>query len=110
VSLVNITDGTANTLMFGETFGGTNRGARDFDLAWMGAGCLPTAWDLLDPCAWNTYGSNPTGVIQFAYCDGSVHGLNKIGSTTPWFSNQWYALMNASGAQDGGIVDFSQLD
>jgi prepilin-type N-terminal cleavage/methylation domain-containing protein len=110
VSIVNVTDGTSNTLMFGETLGGTNRGARDFNLAWMGAGCLPTAWDLLDPCGWYSYGSNHTAIIQFAYCDGSVHGIRKVGPSTPWFSTQWYAFMNASGAQDGNVVDWTQLE
>ena len=34
--------------------------------------------------------------------------LHKIGSSTPWFTNQWFALMNASGTQDGNVVDFTQ--
>jgi prepilin-type N-terminal cleavage/methylation domain-containing protein/prepilin-type processing-associated H-X9-DG protein len=109
VSIVQITDGTSNTLMFGETLGGTNQGARDYNLAWMGAGCLPTAWDLIDPCQWVSYGSNHTAIVNFAFCDGSVHSLRKIGPSTPWFSSQWYALMGASGSQDGNVVDFSQL-
>lgn len=110
VSIVAITDGTSNTLMFGESLGGTNQGSRDFNLAWMGAGCLPTAWDLIDPCQWTSFGSFHTAVVQFAFCDGSVHMLHKIGNSTPWFSTQWYALMGASGMQDGNVVDFSQLD
>jgi prepilin-type N-terminal cleavage/methylation domain-containing protein len=109
VSLTWITDGTSNTLMFGESLGGTNQGARDFNLSWMGAGCLPTAWDLINPCQWNSFGSNHTGVVQFAFCDGSVHMLRKVGPTTPWFDTQWYTLMGASGMQDGNVVDLSQL-
>ncbi|HEY7329811.1 MAG TPA: DUF1559 domain-containing protein [Gemmataceae bacterium] len=109
VSLTSITDGTSNTLMFGETLGGTNKGTRDFNLAWMGAGCLPTAWDLTDPCQWNTFGSNHTAVVQFAFGDGSVHMLRKVGGDTPWFTTQWYALMGASGMQDGNLYDPSQL-
>jgi prepilin-type N-terminal cleavage/methylation domain-containing protein len=110
VSIVTITDGTSNTLMFGESLGGTNRGTRDFNLAWMGAGCLPTAWDLIDPCQWYSFGSNHTAIVQFAYCDGSVRMLRKIGPSTPWFSSQWYAFMAASGMQDGYVVDFSQIE
>ena len=82
MSLVNITDGTSNTLMFGESLGGTNEGPRDFNLAWMGAGALPTAWDLLDPCQWYSYGSNHTGVSStpfatapYACCTRSAPAL-----------------------------------
>jgi prepilin-type N-terminal cleavage/methylation domain-containing protein/prepilin-type processing-associated H-X9-DG protein len=111
MSIVQVTDGSSNTLMFGESLGGTNAPgqSRDFNLAWMGAGALPTAWDLIDPCGWYSFGSNHTAIINFAFCDGSVHGLRKIGPSTPWFSNQWFAFMAASGAQDGNIVDFTQL-
>jgi prepilin-type N-terminal cleavage/methylation domain-containing protein/prepilin-type processing-associated H-X9-DG protein len=112
VSIVQITDGSSQTIAFGESLGGTNAPGqpRDFSLSWMGAGALPTAWDLLDPCGWYSFGSNHTGVIQFAFCDGSVRPLRKVGPNTPWFTNQWYAFMGASGAQDGNVVDFSQFE
>jgi prepilin-type N-terminal cleavage/methylation domain-containing protein len=110
VPMVTITDGTANTIAFGETLGGAGKGVRDFAITWIGAGALPTAWDLIDPCQWYSFGSNHTAVTQFAYGDGSVRGLHKIGNSTPWFSGQWYALMNASGMRDGYVVDFSQLE
>ena len=110
-TIVAITDGSSNTIAFGETLGGTNApSGRDFNMSWMGAGALPTAWDLIDPCHWYSFGSNHTGIVQFAYSDGSVRALRKIGRTTPWFSTQWYALMAASGAQDGYVVDFSQIE
>jgi hypothetical protein len=76
----------------------------------MGAGALPTAWDLIEPSSWVSYGSKHTGIVLFAFCDGSVRGLRKVGSSTPWFSSQWYSLMGASGAQDGNVVDFSQIE
>jgi len=105
VSINLITDGTSNTLMFGETLGGTDQGSRDYSLAWLGAGCLPTAFDLTEPCSWTTFGSNHTAVVQFAFCDGSVHMLQKVGNSTPWFSTQWYAFMALSGMQDGQVVN-----
>ena len=110
LTTIKITDGSSNTLAFGETLGGTSQGTRDYYLSWIGAANLPTVFDLTDPCSLYTYGSRHTAVVQFAFCDGSVHGLRKIGSSTPWFTSQWYAFMNASGMQDGNVVDFSQLD
>ncbi|HEY7328793.1 MAG TPA: DUF1559 domain-containing protein [Gemmataceae bacterium] len=113
VSMANITDGTSNTLMFGETLVGNPKGAkgqRDFNMAWIGAGAMPTAWDLLDPPQWYTYGSGHTVIVCFAYCDGSVRTLRKIGSDTPWFTPQWYAYMAVSGMQDGNIYDPSQIE
>jgi prepilin-type N-terminal cleavage/methylation domain-containing protein len=110
VSLVTIKDGTSNTLMFGETFAGTNKGARDFNVAWIGAGAMPTLFDLIDPCQWYSYGSDHTAVDQFAFCDGSVRMLRKIGPSTPWYTGQWFALMAASGMNDGFVFDPSQIE
>jgi prepilin-type N-terminal cleavage/methylation domain-containing protein len=109
VKLVQVTDGTSNTIAFGELLGGTDSGARDFKLTWMGAGGMPIAWDLLEPCGWYSYGSKHTNIDNFAFCDGSVRSLTKIGSSTPWFSNQWYILQYAAGYKDGDFVDFTQL-
>ena len=105
----SITDGTSQTLAFGETIGGTNQGARDFVASWIGMGAMPTAWDLLNPSQWFAFGSNHAMVVQFAMGDGSVQRLTKIGSSTDWFSSRWYQFMNASGYQDGFVVDFSQI-
>ncbi len=105
----NIPDGSSNTIAFGETLGGSSQGARDFTLAWMGAGAMPTDWDLLDPTAWYTFGGRHAGVVQFAFGDGSVRGLTRVGKDTPWFTAQWYAFMAASGIQDSQVVDWSQL-
>jgi prepilin-type N-terminal cleavage/methylation domain-containing protein len=102
---IAITDGSSNTIAFGETLGGTSQGPRDYYFSWMGGGNLPTVYDLTNPCSVFTYGSNHTAVVQFAFCDGSVHAFPKIGSNTPWFNDQWYAFVNASGMQDGYIVD-----
>ena len=62
--IVAISDGTSNTLGFGETFGGSNPGARDYTGSWMGGSNLPTAWGLPTNAAWYTFGSAHTGAIK----------------------------------------------
>ena len=108
--LTTITDGTSNTIAFGETLGGTSQGTRDFYYPWIAAPPMPAAWDLTTPTSWVTYGSKHTGgIVQFAFCDGSVRGLRSIGPSTPWFSSQWYAFVQAAGMQDGAVIDWSQI-
>jgi len=109
-STVQITDGSSNTIGFGETLGGVSQGSRDFATSWMGAGALPTAWDLIDPCQWYSYGSRHTGGVQFGFCDGSVRMMRKAGTnSTQWFSARWYQFMYASGGMDGYVVDWGQI-
>src|SRR5262249_49785347 len=109
VGMTQITDGTSNTIAFGEALGGSATGTRDFSLSWVGAGALPTAWDLIDPAQWYSFGSKHTGVVNFGFCDGSVRPMRKIGSDTGWFSTQWYNFQYAAGYQDGYVIDFSQI-
>jgi type II secretory pathway pseudopilin PulG len=119
--ITDITDGTSNTLMFGETLGGVDVGQRDYALCWAGAGALPTYWGLpsTGQAQWYNFSSKHTGVVQFGYGDGSVRSirngiaaLNYIASPTqspiasPATSLPWIA---ASGRNDGVVFDPTQL-
>jgi prepilin-type N-terminal cleavage/methylation domain-containing protein len=104
--LQDITDGTAYTLMFGECLmdGGLTAdpslpGGRQMALTWMGAGSMPTAWDMVDPAYWWNFSSRHLNIVQFANCDGSVRGIRKCG-LTDWFSDSWFAVQQAGGMKD----------
>lgn len=107
-TIVSITDGTSLTIGFGETLGGTATGSRDFVSTWMGGCNLPMAWGLPTAPDWNDYASMHDGVVNFAYCDGSVHSLRK-GVGTTFFSSDWYALMAAAGTKDGNVYDLTLI-
>lgn len=110
VSLAQLSalDGTANTLLFGETLCGSATGARDFACAWMGCGAGATAWGLPNNAAWYTFGSRHTGVVLFCFGDGSVRSVRRGGSES-FFSNTWYVFQEMAGMQDGGTRDIGQL-
>jgi prepilin-type N-terminal cleavage/methylation domain-containing protein/prepilin-type processing-associated H-X9-DG protein len=78
LKLTDITDGTSNTLAFGESLGG-NGVNRDFTMSWLGATGMPVAWGLQTPATsqWYTFSSRHTGgIVMFAFGDGSVKGLS----------------------------------
>jgi len=103
--ITDVKDGTSQTFGFGEILGGTSKAPRDFVASWIGAGAMPTAWDLLDPAQWYTFGSNHTGIIIFGNCDGSVRNVKRTGgASTQWFSAPWYNLQYRAGAVDGSVI------
>jgi len=102
-------DGTANTILFGESLGGSSQGIRDFSFSWMGCGYQASAWGLPSGNAgWFQFSSKHTGIVQFAFGDGAVRGV-KYGQTSTFFSNDWYAFAEMTGWQDGGNRDPSTL-
>jgi prepilin-type N-terminal cleavage/methylation domain-containing protein/prepilin-type processing-associated H-X9-DG protein len=100
VDQVSAGDGTANTLLFGEALGDVETGARQYSLAWIGAGGMITGAGI-DPADWYTFGSKHTGVINFCFADGSVRGVRK--SADP------VAVVFASGWHDGRVYDANAL-
>ena len=96
-----ISDGTSNTLAFGETLGGTDTSTRLFTLSWAGAGTMPTGWGLPVTPQWHTFGSKHTGIVNFGYCDGSVRSVRKGADST--------AFIYASGMADGKVFDTTVL-
>jgi prepilin-type N-terminal cleavage/methylation domain-containing protein/prepilin-type processing-associated H-X9-DG protein len=111
--LGNMYDGTSNTILFGESLGGPETGARPFAWSWMGCGILPTAWCLITPSQWYSYGSRHTGVVQFAFGDGSVRrfrkGVGAIGGATNWYTTEWYQFQRAGGHKDGEVVNLAGM-
>jgi prepilin-type N-terminal cleavage/methylation domain-containing protein len=102
--LINILDGTSNTLLFGETLGGASYGQRDLALTWMGAGNMPSDWDLQEPANWWNYSSRHIGIVQFCFADGSVRGVSKVGPDTNWYSQRWFQFIGLSGMSDGTVI------
>jgi prepilin-type N-terminal cleavage/methylation domain-containing protein/prepilin-type processing-associated H-X9-DG protein len=100
-TVVSITDGTSNTIAFGESLFGTATGNRDLVCTWFGAGTMPTAWGLTSTPDWVNYSSRHTNSVNFAFADGSVRPIT-IGANYNMF-------VYASGMSDGYVVDFSQL-
>jgi prepilin-type N-terminal cleavage/methylation domain-containing protein/prepilin-type processing-associated H-X9-DG protein len=100
-TIVSISDGTSNTIGFGEALGGQDNPNREMTISWAGSGTMPTAWGLGTTSQWYTFGSKHTLIVNFGFCDGSVRSIRKGCNTTLFV---W-----ASGIADGNVVDFTQL-
>jgi len=104
VSMAQLTaaDGTANTLMFGEVSVLAQLPNSTEGWAWIGAGSIPTAWGVNgNPYTHYMFSSMHTAVVNFAYADGSVRGINKSANTR--------TIRSAAGWQDGEVYDPSSI-
>jgi prepilin-type N-terminal cleavage/methylation domain-containing protein len=122
---LSVLDGTANTLMYGESSGrqwSTVRNA--FTKCWFGVGALSTFYGL-NPAAVGagtptattvsgrdalaiSFSSPHPGIVQFCFCDGSVRTL-KAGSTAQVNSSDWFVLQQLAGVQDGQKIPANSL-
>lgn len=121
-----ITDGTSNTLAFGEGLGRSVAAPpADFAWSWMGVGSMPTKFGLQNATSGTggssgsvpiCFGSAHNGVVNFAMGDGAVRTI-RTGSTGtrnplpgyPAMTADWAVLQQMSGATDGDVYNASQL-
>jgi prepilin-type N-terminal cleavage/methylation domain-containing protein len=113
-SVTKITDGSSNTIFFGEYLGGFTgtgtSGARNLGISWVGANGFPSYFSITTPNTWRSFQSNHTAVCQFAFGDGSVRGLT-TGNTLPQTATDvtgntlpnWKALQSLTGKADGDV-------
>jgi prepilin-type N-terminal cleavage/methylation domain-containing protein len=106
-------DGLSSTLMIGEQSGLTAaNGALRFEYNFLGGGCLGTAFGLSTSghlARYVQFSSNHSGVVQFAYGDGSVRGL-RPGETATAYSRDWYLFQQLAGWSDGGAGNISPIE
>jgi prepilin-type N-terminal cleavage/methylation domain-containing protein/prepilin-type processing-associated H-X9-DG protein len=118
VTLGGITDGTSNTLLFGEYLGAFlngNSGPRTRVMSWMGAGGFVTYWSIVDMSdtanARYSFGSLHPGVVNFCFADGSVRSLRKpnaVPTSVAAIVNRqlpaWDTLQSLGGRSEGDVI------
>jgi len=136
-TIIGITDGSSNTLMFGEVAGTRTTSSdvsvngvketpttnlTEYNISWFSGGMYTRRGLGQGPSnangggsEWRQFSSNHTGIVQFALGDGSVRNL-RVGSTRQipdtagnGGSTDWYLLQAMAGANDGTVVDASGL-
>lgn len=114
-SVTKITDGSSNTIFFGEYMGGFTgvgtSGARKLAFSWAGSNGFPSYFSITNPNTWQSFYSNHTAICNFAFGDGSVRPLTS-GNTLPQSITDmtgntlpaWKTLQSLTGKSDGDVI------
>ena len=107
-------------MLFGEylgQFGSDGSGPHKIIVAWMGATGFPDFFSMSEPQSYLSYGSRHTGVVNFVYADGSVHGIRK-GFKAPGtqadilnrVNTTWDAFQRLAGKGEGDVLKNDNLN
>jgi len=114
-SVTKITDGSSNTIFFGEYLGGFTgtgtSGSRKMAISWAGSNGFPSYFSMTVPNTWLTFQSNHTNICNFAFGDGSVRPLT-TGNTLPQNATDitgntlpaWKTFQSLTGKADGDVI------
>jgi prepilin-type N-terminal cleavage/methylation domain-containing protein/prepilin-type processing-associated H-X9-DG protein len=118
-TFASVSDGLSNTIVYGEYMGFFNASGtgREWSVAWMASSSLPSYWSIsTDKKTVNfgySFNSNHTGLVNFAFGDGSVRTV-RHGATVPASASEittptgspWQVLQAATGRADGDTLQF----
>jgi prepilin-type N-terminal cleavage/methylation domain-containing protein len=115
-TIVSMTDGASNSIMFGEISTKTISGNKYVPM-WLAPAFFPTAWGATNPPNpdgnWYMLSSRHPGIFQVGMGDGAIRNIRYPGTTgtaaTTGTANAYDYYIYMSGISDGKVIDNTQL-